>query len=261
MLLSVSELAFHQRLGRLIDNLEDDAFWPQLASLLGEVVEFDTWVAMLFRPVHPPLVVADSAVNYAEDNLFDDYMRGLYLLDPFYAFGLSDIAPGVYRLDEVAPDSFRETEYYHRYFSRNVVKDELQFLLPLPGIGTLSLALGSGRRFTDVEIGACCLYAPWLLPLMRRGARLEHELAQPSAERELERQSRLEEALRQRGEPPLTRREVEVALLILAGHSTKGVARQLGISLETAKVHRRNLYGKLGVTSQAALFLLFVGLE
>jgi len=256
MLLSVSELAFHQRLGRLIDSLDKDAFWSQLTGLLSEVVEFDTWVAMLFRPTHPPLVLADSAVNYAEDNLFDDYMRGLYLLDPFYAFSLGGIAPGIYRLDEVAPDSFRDTEYYHRYFSRNVVKDELQFLLPIAGVGTLSLALGSGRRYSDPEIGACCVYAPWLLPLMRHGARIERELAQPAAEKEVERQSRLEEALRQRGN--LTRREVEVALLILAGHSTKGVARQLDISLETAKVHRRNLYGKLGVTSQAALFLLFV---
>ncbi|MCW3479418.1 helix-turn-helix transcriptional regulator [Neisseriaceae bacterium JH1-16] len=261
MLLDVAELAFHQRLGRLINSQDDDCFWPTLAGFLREVAEFDTWVAMLFRSAQAPLVLADSGVNYAEDNLFADYMRGLYLLDPFYGFGLGEIAPGVYRLDEVAPDSFRETEYFQRYFSRNVVEDELQFLLPLKGVGTLSLSLGSGRRFSDAEIGAGCLYAPWILPLMRHGARLEQLMTRPASNRDQDRQSRLEEALRQRGKPHLTEREVEVALLILAGHSTKGVARHLGISLETAKVHRRNLYGKLGVTSQAGLFLLFVGLE
>jgi DNA-binding CsgD family transcriptional regulator len=261
MRLEVAELAFHQRLGRLIDGLHEERFWPTLAGFLREAASFDTWVAMLFRPAQAPLVLADSGVNYAEDNLFADYLRGLYLLDPFYGFGLGEIAAGVYRLDEVAPDSFRDTEYFRRYFSRNVVEDEVQFLLPLAGLGTLSLSLGSGRRFSDNEIGACCLYAPWILPLMRHGARLEHLLAHPPAGKEQDRQSRLEEALRQRGEPHLTEREVEVALLILAGHSTKGVARQLGISQETAKVHRRNLYGKLGVTSQAGMFLLFVEAE
>ncbi|GGP21589.1 helix-turn-helix transcriptional regulator [Silvimonas iriomotensis] len=258
MLLDVAELAFHQRLGRLINSQGEAAFWPALAGFLREVVEFDTWVAVLFRAAQPPLVLADSAVNYAEGNLFDDYMRGLYLLDPFYGFGLGAIAPGAYRLDEVAPDSFRETEYFKRYFSRNVVEDELQFLLPLPGVGTLSLALGSKRRFSADEMGAAVLYTPWILPLMRHGARLVAAPEEPSGQ---DRHHRLEEALRQRGDPHLTEREVQVALLILAGHSTKGVARHLGISQETAKVHRRNLYGKLAVTSQAGLFLLFVGLE
>lgn len=260
MQLNVADLAFHQRLGRLLSSVDSAAFWPQLAAFLREQLDFDTWVAVLFRPGLPPLVLADSAVNYADDNLFADYMRGLYLLDPFYAFALKCATPGVYRLDEVAPDSFRDTEYCKHYFSRNVVTDELQFLLPLPQ-GTLSLSLGSQHRFSDAEIGCCNLFAPWLLPLLRLAAHLEEQLSQPAADSPRQSRQQLEETLRLRGSPPLTKREVEVALLILGGHSTKGVARELDISLETAKVHRRNLYAKLGVSSQAALFLLFAELH
>ncbi|SCK29421.1 response regulator transcription factor [Vogesella sp. LIG4] len=260
MQLNVADLAFHQRLGRLVDSLDNESFWQHLAAFLREQLVFDTWVAVLFRPGVPPLVLADSAVNYANDDLFADYMRGLYLLDPFYAFALKCAQPGVYRLDEVAPDSFRDTEYFKHYFSRNVVTDEVQFLLPMAS-GTLSLSLGSKRRFSDTDIGLCCLFAPWLLPLLRQAARLEERLSQPVPPDAAQSRQQLEEALRLRGTPALTNREVEVALLILGGHSTKGVARELDISLETAKVHRRNLYAKLGVSSQAALFLLFAEMK
>ena len=44
--------------------------------------------------------------------------------------------------------------------------------------------------------------------------------------------------------------------LILSGHSAPQVAAVLGVSLDTAKVHRRNIYGKLGVSSLAELFSL-----
>ncbi|MFM0055523.1 helix-turn-helix transcriptional regulator [Paraburkholderia phytofirmans] len=50
----------------------------------------------------------------------------------------------------------------------------------------------------------------------------------------------------------------EVALTIPAGYSTRNMARQLGVSPATAKVHRRNLYRKLNISSQATLFLLIM---
>ncbi len=45
----------------------------------------------------------------------------------------------------------------------------------------------------------------------------------------------------------LTLREIETARLILQGSSSKAIAQQMGISPETVKVHRRNLYRKLNV--------------
>ena len=56
----------------------------------------------------------------------------------------------------------------------------------------------------------------------------------------------------------LTDREIEVAMMILGGHSSKNIARLLAISPATAKVHRSNLYRKLDISSQAALFRLFI---
>lgn len=54
----------------------------------------------------------------------------------------------------------------------------------------------------------------------------------------------------------LTVHEIETARLILQGFSSKAIARQMGISPETVKVHRRNLYHKLNVNGHGELFAL-----
>jgi len=51
-------------------------------------------------------------------------------------------------------------------------------------------------------------------------------------------------------------REVDTARLILQGFSSKAMAQQMGISPETVKVHRSNLYHKLNVTGHGELFAL-----
>ncbi len=59
----------------------------------------------------------------------------------------------------------------------------------------------------------------------------------------------------------LTRRERDVALAYSRGHSSKAVARQLGISPATVHHHLRIAYDKLGVDNKASLALLFTGLD
>jgi LuxR family maltose regulon positive regulatory protein len=49
---------------------------------------------------------------------------------------------------------------------------------------------------------------------------------------------------------PLTEREREVLQLIAQGLSNQDLAERLYISLQTVKVHTRNIYGKLGVSSR-----------
>jgi DNA-binding CsgD family transcriptional regulator len=265
-MLSTTDVEFHQRLGHLLAALYSGRFWPTLAAFLQGATAFDSWVCMVFRGAEPPVLLHQGYNDQLETALFPDYMRELYVLDPFYLFsqsftGTAPPAPGLYRLDEVAPEYFRLTEYYRRYFVRVVGADELQFLLPLGPTAVLSMSLGRTTRFTAAEIGALCLYQPWVLPLMRHAALAEtgrppSEAQDDIAPRPLS--ASLEERLRNRGDARLTDREVQTALLVLAGHSTKGIANEMGISPETVKVHRRNVYDKLGVSTQAALFALFL---
>jgi DNA-binding CsgD family transcriptional regulator len=56
----------------------------------------------------------------------------------------------------------------------------------------------------------------------------------------------------------LTGRQAEVAALILQGHSTPSIALNLGISPQTVKVFRKQLYRRCNISSQSELFALFL---
>lgn len=58
--------------------------------------------------------------------------------------------------------------------------------------------------------------------------------------------------------PELTPREREIVQLVVEGHPSATIAQRLGISRGTVKNHRRRLYGKLNITSERELFLLYV---
>ncbi|MBT6825500.1 MAG: helix-turn-helix transcriptional regulator, partial [Rhodospirillales bacterium] len=52
----------------------------------------------------------------------------------------------------------------------------------------------------------------------------------------------------------------EVVSLILRGYSSISIGSMLDISVSTVKVHRKNIYAKLHISSQAELFSLFLPL-
>ena len=58
----------------------------------------------------------------------------------------------------------------------------------------------------------------------------------------------------------LTKRQAEVALLVLRGHSSASIGLRLGISPQTVKVFRKQLYRKCNISSQVELFALITPL-
>jgi LuxR family maltose regulon positive regulatory protein len=57
-------------------------------------------------------------------------------------------------------------------------------------------------------------------------------------------------ALQQELIEPLSEREIEVLQLIAEGLTNTEIAARLYLSLNTVKVHTRNIYGKLGVNNR-----------
>jgi DNA-binding CsgD family transcriptional regulator len=94
---------------------------------------------------------------------------------------------------------------------------------------------------------------PFLAASVRRywrHARLMHVSNAP--------QARADAAVPAVGRNLLSPRERELAHLLLRGHSTASVGLRLGISTTTVKTHRKNLYSKLGIATQAEFFSLFL---
>lgn len=53
---------------------------------------------------------------------------------------------------------------------------------------------------------------------------------------------------------PLTEREAQVTAMVLKGHTSLSAGLVLGIATETVKIHRKRIYKKLQVGTQAELF-------
>ncbi|MFC3390270.1 helix-turn-helix transcriptional regulator [Aidingimonas halophila] len=252
---SLETLAWHRGFGQAVDKLDSPSFWLGVVRLLRTSLTFHTWMAVVFSRTQPPVLLGVSGEEEGSDErLLQDYRHGLYLLDPFYiAIGEGE-RDGLYRLDDVAPDCFTDTEYYRRYFQRNVVSDEVQFNVSLDADRTLCLSLGSQARYNADAIGFMALVQPWLLPLMRQRMHFESDIDQAEVQRTYTTISRRPFPL---DDDTLTEREREVSQLMLSGCSTKGIARRLDISIETVRSHKKHLYHKLGVSTQSELFALF----
>ncbi|NWA40835.1 response regulator transcription factor [Pseudomonas reactans] len=248
MTMSLQDIAWHRAVGQMIDALDQPNFWTQLVRLLDQYVPSDSWVALLFSSEHRPLVFAECpGADGTPDHLFQDYLNGLYLLDPFYIASREHARTGLLRLAEVAPEHFELTEYYQRYFRLNVVADEIQFNCHLPDGRTLCLSLGSKQRFDPQQIALLSLIQPWVVSLLRQ--RLPYELSQVSTPQPIQTDD---------WGAQLTVRELDVGRLMLSGCSSKEIARKLEISVETVKVHKKHIYSKLGIKSQSELFSIFL---
>lgn len=285
----IESMAWHRVLGSLIEALDKPNFWNILLRYLGDVVPFDNWVVLLFAPNRKPRVFAESPTpDGSDDELFQDYLNGFFLLDPFYISCMDDPRTGLMRLDDVAPDRFEVEDYYQRYFKLNIVADEVQFNLPLKmnpeeeAEGqVLILSLGSKHRYEIDEIALLHAISPWVLSLMRQRIALHepgeegHVLnvaapspvagvlgsppvspVQPGADGEVVDNSAAE--LARGSSVHLTNRELEIVHLLLSGFSSKGIAQKLKISPETVKGHRKHIYTKLGVKSHAELFAIYL---
>lgn len=245
---------WHHDIGALIRLLDDPGFWTRLIRVLGEQLPISNWVCMRYALEAPPLVLARSEGPPESEQRFEDYLRRAYLIDPFYLVvrETPELAQqGFATLDEVAPDKFASTAYFQEYFRLNVLADEVQYLVPEGPGRWLSLSLGNARRYTPAELGLLRLVAPWLRALLaRRGA--SDRVGEPADGAR---------APGREGAPELTAREREVMHLMLSGHSAKLIARRLGISDETVKVHRRHIYAKFKVSTQSQLFSIFLARE
>ncbi|MNE92674.1 Response regulator protein TodT [compost metagenome] len=56
----------------------------------------------------------------------------------------------------------------------------------------------------------------------------------------------------------LTRQQRNIVRLILRGHSNPSIGKTMNIAEGTVRIHRKNIYRRLGISSQGALFRIFI---
>ena len=247
-------------MAQAIERVGELDFPEALLTLINRITPVDAAAILAYRKNDIPLILFDRLRPDERRYFYEAYLSGVYLVSPFYQAFLDGIAPGVYPLRELAPDRFRQGEYYRKYYAHIGTADLLGCYVPLRPELSIMISLGrrAGQpRFGRGDLGRLRRAAPVIQALASRHWRdLDTETAAASRTRDLH--SRFRALFESFGGPDLTPREREVVRLLLRGHSAKAAARELKISPETLRVHRKHIYAKLGVSSQGDLFSLFL---
>lgn len=211
-----------------------------------------------FHQNAPPDVVHHSMSSAVARHYLDRYLAGPYLLDPLFQLAVSSKRPTVCRFRDAAPDRFRSSEYYRQYYERTHLRDEMDFLLNVDESSTLVLVVGQRQRmFSKTDLERLRLIENLVYAAMQ--SIWQHWCSAPRSRRGDESlHRRLTRCFETFGDAALTDRERQITQLLLRGHSAKSVARELRIAPGTVMVHKRNLFAKLGVTSQNELFALLI---
>ena len=245
-------------LGSMTESLGRREFFPELRQLLVGLFDPQSIVALVFESGHLPRVVDHWIPDPALRRIFcDTYTDFGYLLDPFHDLAMSGFENGAYRLRDVAPDQFFRNRASRRYYRQTMLIDEVGALHRLRDGRVAHLSLGRHRGhagFGKRQLARLQTLSPALMALL--AAHVDRDSAVVGTEHVDAPRLTLRDEIR-RLRPAegrrVTPRECEVASLIVQGHSTVSIGLNLGISPQTVKVHRRNIYRKLGVSSQVEL--------
>ncbi|MER8577263.1 LuxR C-terminal-related transcriptional regulator [Mesorhizobium sp. M1423] len=262
--MGVSRSDEYSRLAALIAATQEtsgELFGKAMVTWLRQHVSFDHCVIFGYRGAsRPPLLF--ETFSPAESHVFVAlYQEGPYLLDPFHHAAV-ERKEGFWRMRELAPDRFYASEYYRSYYTQTRLAEEVGFFVPLPGKDALVVSLMRLRAsgpFGTADARLLRDMAPAVISLVR--------MRWPNLPADAPAETKQDEAIAPVSEferahiwksLSLTPREQHVVDLVLQGHSTESIARAMRIVPGTVKVHRRNIYRKLKIKSQAGLFARFV---
>ena len=249
-------------LGKVIENLKSERFEQNFYDWLQALVPFDNITTLAyFQDRTPKQLMFDSAQPKVHENFEAVYLEGAYLLDPFHDLHINHAKRGVYRLSEIAPDQFHRNQYFLDYYLNTTMVDEIAFIAyPSDGV-SIHVCLGrdsnSNQRFTNRQIAVATRMAPIVTSLVE-----SHwsSLNSTGKYAEIDITAKLIDAAKNKHAIFLSPRQAEVAMLILRGHSSVSIGLRLGISFQTVKVFRKQLYKKCKISSQAELFTLLLPL-
>lgn len=249
---------WHAAIAAAIAATDSRSLADALADAIGVVVEHEGTCLIAFHRDSSPDVLHHTLEPEGRRHYLDRYLAGPYLLDPLYQLALRSEKPTLCRFRDELPDRFRSSEYYRQYCERTHLQDEMDFLAQVSKKTTLVLVIGRRTRmFSRAELARLELIEPTVQACLRQiwarqggGRRAKGE--SDSLHR------RLTECFERFGESVLTDRERQISQLLLRGHSSKSIARELNIAPGTVMVHKRNLFSKLGISSQYELFSLYI---
>lgn len=253
----------------IVAAIGSDTFFAKIAEMMEHCIPYETLIVFLYRENSAPILLGDFKDAQDFQTGLKNYLRYTYVINPVYRAYLEGIIPNTYQIaellsprhtDQIATSGLdirvEDSEaigYRTPGWPKN--KTETLALIGLPENKLIELNFMTAT--TGGDVAQCHAFVKSIYPVLS-SAVVKHfevfgddfEVSPTNPSQELWFQSF--------GEEVLTTRERSVVKMILTGHSSNAIALNLGISLPTVKTHRRNIYAKLHISSQAELFSLFV---
>ncbi|WP_397448002.1 helix-turn-helix transcriptional regulator [Pseudomonas sp. NA-150] len=260
---------WHVGMASALAHIEQPDALGLLAQALGTLAPIDSVMISLERKDRPPQLLYQHGIPEAyQDAVLNRYFTVGYLLDPFCLAVESGLAEGFYTLADIAPDNFFDSDYYKTYYLKVGCSEDSYYIVNLDDYSKISVSLFQGMGADSLcseQLSVLRAVEPLVRLFVSQFGRIELQrqpaLTEPETFAEnttTDVNQRIQAAFAQFGCDVLTEREREVAHMVLRGHSIKSTAREMGISPETVRMHRKNLYVKRGINSQSELFAQFI---
>ncbi len=247
-----------EMIARSVDFLDSTHFAKAIADLCLHITKLESAFICAFFADHKPLQLYSDLSEEEDRRTVVPYLNYAYLLDPFYDLFKQEVGDSVVPLVDCAPDGFRSSDYYRMFYADTGLLVECGVFITFGPEASIVISLGSRDEHVQMPSKAkqtleavlpiiaslCRRHWPRLKPTMIAGTGGIG--------------SHLEQSFEMFGTSMLSAREAQIVRLILKGHSTKSIARILGSSPDTVKVHRKRIYAKMNIASQGELFSIFL---
>ena len=249
-------------LSRCIDAIATESFPQTLIDALKSLTDFDYSVVFAYYHSERPLCLFHTFSPEKRAVFVDDYLKGPYLLDPFFKACGRQVDTALYRIRDVAPDRFYQSEYYRSYYIQTGLAEEICYTFYLSrGVAIVVSLMRSGdrSRYSAREFKLLDTVTPIVVSLAQRHWQDVPDSFDTDTGGSKSHQDRsvVENTVSVLVGQRITPRETQVVAQVLEGHSSDSIAKSLGISVGTVRIHRRNIYAKLRISSQQELFSIF----
>jgi len=252
-----------------IQTIGTETFFGDFSDVLDSIAPYDSLLFFLYRPGAAPILLASAKAGDNFHQGLDNYLNHTYLLNPVYQAFKTGIVSGVYKMSEILPDGYgaliSSVEFEVNIDARETIgyltpgwpkhTEELMLLVNLPDGSMIEVTILRHRdvSYSRQEHQEMVQVFPIVEAVLNKHWKLVNQDFTAHASR-----PSLDSAFDEFGAEVLTTREQEVVKLVLTGHSSESISLRLGTSVPTIKSHRRNIYGKLEIGSQAELFSRFI---
>ncbi len=258
---TIKQLNWNTALADLIRYDDLPELWGSLFEAVAGYVDITSLSFIRYRKNSVPYALFSFALDEPVDNRVEAYVKGVYLLDPFYRACMYEQVRGLSTLQDIAPPDFEESQYYHAFFSAYGLYDEVNIFNWVDDEQVVALSMGrpkGERRFGQNSMARLREIEPLLSAVALKT--WEHHSEPPADDEraDVEFHDKLQTALDNFGTSVLTAREKDVLDHLLRGYSVKSAADQMGVTAGTVRIHRHSIYDKLDIGSQTELFALIL---